>query len=339
MSQTDLGFAEECEPWEVESRLFPSKVGGKPAWLNLENLPNAQELQCEECKQQMIFLCQIYAPYEEDDANFHRTLFIFVCRSESCCKNSAASFKVFRSTLQRFNKFYPSTPPKHNPDSSFTLSKWVNLCVVCGISADKHCGKCKEAAYCSREHQIFDWKQRHKEVCGSNTIQQNSSKLFSEFEIVMDSEEIQEKVVDEQEELEKFRQLTAEGKTGTLNDVTENELDKYAQPCNVDKAFSQFKKRISSQPDQIVRYCRGGAPLWIADVPKPKQIPDCEYCSSARQFEFQIMPQMLTILKEIKLDWGVLVIYTCKNSCTNGSDYKKEFIFKQDVADESMQAT
>lgn len=243
MNQTDLGFAEECESWEVESRLFPSKVGGKPAWLNLENLPDAEELQCDECKQQMLFLCQIYAPYEEDDANFHRTLFIFVCRNEACChKNSAASFKVLRSTLQRFNKFYSSTPPNHKPDSNFTLSKWVKLCVVCGISADKHCGKCKETVYCSREHQIFDWKTRHKNACGNNSsVLENSSKLFPEFEIVMDAEEIQQKVVNEDEELEKFKRLTAEGKTGTLTNISEDELETYAQPSTIDKPFSHFK--------------------------------------------------------------------------------------------------
>ena len=32
----DLGFLEtEFESWEVESRHFPSKVGGRPAWLDM----------------------------------------------------------------------------------------------------------------------------------------------------------------------------------------------------------------------------------------------------------------------------------------------------------------
>lgn len=338
MNEVDLGFAEECEPWEVESRLFPSKLGGKPAWLNLEGLPNAEELQCEECNQQMIFLCQIYAPYEEDDTNFHRTLFIFICRNESCChKNSASNIKLIRSTLGRFNNFYSSEPPVHKPDPNITFPNWLKLCAVCGAAGDKHCGKCKETVYCSRDHQVFDWKTRHKNTCGIPSVQENSKKLFPEYEIVMDSEVKEEKRVNEKDELEKFKQLSAAGKAGTLTNVSEEELETYTQSAKEDKAFLHFKKRISNQPDQILRYCRGGAPLWIADDPKPKEIPNCEYCGGPRQFEFQIMPQLLTVLKEIKLDWGVLVAYTCKRSCTTGSNYKKEFLFKQDVADEDMQ--
>ena len=39
-SSLDIGFYEtDFEDWEVQSRHFPSKVGGRPAWLDLEHLP------------------------------------------------------------------------------------------------------------------------------------------------------------------------------------------------------------------------------------------------------------------------------------------------------------
>lgn len=124
----------------------------------------------------------------------------------------------------------------------------------------------------------------------------------------------------------------AEGKTGVLDDASESDLDAHAS-SETDKVFAKFKKRIEFYPDQVVRYSRGGDPLFIAKEPLPSNIPNCEYCGGPRQFEFQIMPQMLSELKEHDLDWGVLLVYTCKESCIGDSinSYKKEYVFKQDV--------
>ena len=56
----DLGFLEtEFESWEVESRHFPSKVGGRPAWLDMEHLPATQLLACPHCGQPRVFLLQV----------------------------------------------------------------------------------------------------------------------------------------------------------------------------------------------------------------------------------------------------------------------------------------
>ncbi|KAJ8963929.1 hypothetical protein NQ314_005258 [Rhamnusium bicolor] len=72
-------------------------------------------------------------------------------------------------------------------------------------------------------------------------------------------------------------------------------------------------------------------PLWIAREPVPDNIPNCDYCGGPRRFEFQIMPQLLSILKENDLDWGVIAVYTCLDSCVADNSYKEEFVFKQDV--------
>lgn len=104
--EIDLGFAEECEPWLVTNTYFPSKIGGRPAWLNLENLPLPDEMKCSKCGESMVFLCQVrafaletqrfksefsiliptkvYASLEIRDDCFHRTIYVFICRSSSC---------------------------------------------------------------------------------------------------------------------------------------------------------------------------------------------------------------------------------------------------------------
>ncbi|CAH0561023.1 unnamed protein product [Brassicogethes aeneus] len=332
MSHVDLGFLEDCDDWQVESRLFPSKVGGKPAWLDLESLPKVDDLKCGKCGKVMLFLCQIYAPIEDDDDNFHRTLFVFVCRNGGCCeRNDSRNIGVLRCSLRRQNKFYDFDAPKEEPDLTFDTSKWVKLCNLCGSLAEKHCSQCKKVAYCEREHQVLDWKEGHKTECNFDKIDRKSSILFPQHEIVIEPEDITENTTDENKEIEEFKKLQSEGRTGTLNEIPESDLDAHAT-TDTDKAFSKFKKKISENPDQILRYQRNGKPLWIASEPIPVTIPECELCGSARQFEFQIMPQLLTMLKEDELDWGVIAIYTCNKSCMKNAGYVKEYVFKQDVA-------
>lgn len=58
-SNVDLGFLSKCESWLLKNKFFPSKVGGLPAWLDLESIPSNDRLKCGECNQQMLFLCQV----------------------------------------------------------------------------------------------------------------------------------------------------------------------------------------------------------------------------------------------------------------------------------------
>lgn len=335
MSAVDLGFLEPCETWEVESRSFPSKIGGKPAWLNLKYIPEPSALECPLCQNPTIFLCQVYAPYEDQDDNFHRTIFIFICRNKTCCKrNNSSNLIAFRSNIPRKNEFYPFDPPEEGPDPSFSLSNWIQLCNVCGILGNKKCGNCKITNYCSRHHQVLDWKNEHKKICKNEEISKetiNVPILFPEFLLVIEDENIKKTEVDEAEEVNKYLNLEKEGKTGTLSNIDTEELNQHAF-VEKDKTFTKFKKQVEANPEQVLRYSRGGSPLWISDENLPKNIPDCEHCGSKRQFEFQIMPQLLTFLKEEDLDWGIILCYTCSQSCSGVGDYKKEFIWKQDIS-------
>lgn len=56
---TDLGFLEECEPWLLTNKYFPSKIGGQPSWLELLNIPTIKDLSCKVCSNPCIFLCQV----------------------------------------------------------------------------------------------------------------------------------------------------------------------------------------------------------------------------------------------------------------------------------------
>ncbi|XP_045764783.1 programmed cell death protein 2 [Maniola jurtina] len=351
----DIGFLEEKSNWLLHPRFFPSKVGGKPAWLDLKNIPDPAKLNCKKCKEPLIFLCQVYAPFEENNDCFHRTIFIFICPKGSCCDiNSAENFVVLRCQLPRMNDYFSFEPYEENEKEDFPMEKWAKLCNVCGIRAPSHCSKCKKVYYCSRKHQILDWQKEHKSICSdlqktctpcpNNFIVTEAGKslLFKEWELIVDEEDKEEVTAeDSNQEMEKLRKMMQEKKAGTLSNVPDSELEQYVKPLPEDKVYNKFRKRIARHPNQVLRYDRGGAPLWITKVSGNLiTVPECQYCNGDRQFEFQIMPQLLNFINvgiELNsIDWGVLAIYTCKASCNNGPAYKEEFLVKQDLNNETI---
>lgn len=138
-------------------RMFPSKLGGKPAWLVPRQLPSAPnapsspapgadaiappageaaELECRRCGRPLRFLLQIYASRECDRPEaFHRGLHLFVCTS--CQPNEA---RLFRAQLPQENEFYSSDRPNEQAisnnlrkkgDRDPTLDQFC--CGVCGL--------------------------------------------------------------------------------------------------------------------------------------------------------------------------------------------------------------
>eukprot|EP00961_Rhodomonas_salina_P017418 234233-Rhodomonas_salina.1 len=115
-----LGFVQPPEvPEALEARYFPSKVGGRPAWLDPSRLPTADQLKCkaspygEECGKPLGFLMQIYAPVMDGPPEaFHRSLFVFCCRDSNCASKDG-SVRVLRCQLPRKNPHYSYDPPDY----------------------------------------------------------------------------------------------------------------------------------------------------------------------------------------------------------------------------------
>jgi pre-rRNA-processing protein TSR4 len=355
MSNIDLGFAQQIDTeWKLKNKYFPSKIGGKPVFLDLKNIPQTEDLKCGKCGQRLRFLLQIYAPIETQMDAFHRTLFVFCCHNNHCNQ-----FKVLRSQLPRINPFYSSDPPNYDLDEESYDPKPEHfghqLCIVCGFVANNKCSKCLKVNYCSKDHQIIDWKEgKHKQICGKtddfsklNSI--NFSVIFPEYELIIGDNESDNSDCDlenddnndsdlERNEIKKYNDLIRKScpKYQNQNFEEYEESDSEEQ-----KVFDRFKRLSSGQ--QVIRYCSYNEevvaeqePLWISAKNRPQlPIPNCQYCGGKRRFEFQIMPQLLNKIQksESSLDWGLLIVYTCANSCSTHSDvaYKQEFIWKQNI--------
>ncbi|XP_073729336.1 programmed cell death protein 2 [Misgurnus anguillicaudatus] len=342
-SNVTLGFLEEAEAWQLLSNQFPSKVGGRPAWLSQLDLPSLPELLCEKCKLPTVFLLQVYAPIPKYDQCFHRTLFVFCCKTPACyTRNDSNCFKVFRSQLPRKNEFYPFDPPRdempeHVLEDHQVLGSGLKLCRLCGCLGQKACSRCHAVTYCCKEHQIIDWKPRHKKECAnkvSPSSEEISSFLFPEWELVTEPEELPAK----DEEPHESKSLDQKHMASLNDGLEDGELESMALHETQDsKVFQRFKDCIANEPEQVLRYYKGGSPLWVSaeHVPKEEDIPKCP-CGAKRIFEFQIMPQLLNHLKvdrtDASIDWGTVAIYTCMDSCDQGTKYSAEFIWKQDFA-------
>lgn len=355
-----LGFVEEDTDLRLlSSHFFPSKVGGTPSWLCLDNLPAPENLQCSKCNGPTLLLVQVYAPIEMDYRNdtFHRTIFVFACPNAPCYSLGCnKTFKVFRSQLPVTNDFYNKDPPdEHIKDDEDMdeyphAGKFQHLCSVCGVKGTKKCSQCKKTYYCSKIHQIADWKAGHKKMCADiaadklkaeNNRHTKLLHLFKEFDLVTEDEEIKnsssKSSASEEERLAEYQKLIGSQQfKETEGAYTEEELATSAvHETEDDQQFLKFKKRVEPEPDQVLRYCRGGEPLWVSAFHKPsaEEIPRCS-CGAERVFEFQVMPQLLNFLKldslGVSLDWGTLCVYTCKESCAIGNSYSEEFLWKQD---------
>ncbi|KAM4041386.1 programmed cell death protein 2 [Anomaloglossus baeobatrachus] len=355
----ELGFVQECEPWRLLSPQFPSKVGGRPAWLGEVGLPGLERLQCGVCMKPLAFLLQVYAPCT---GSFHRTLFLFICRDPTCHRaGEKRCYKVFRNQLQRKNDTYSYGPPPDSPPPygehfiGFQLKCGLRLCRVCGCLGPKSCSKCHKVNYCDRLHQVMDWKAQHKRLCGQVSglyqVEVADHKfLFPEYELVTEPEELDSDTnLDDESTLshmdvESMMSNTSSNLESSMDDMKLNEVELMAMAkheSEEDKAFRRFKKRISIEPEQVLRYSKGGEPLWIAlqNVPGENDISNCD-CGAKRAFEFQVMPQLLNHLKvdslQQSIDWGVLAVYTCSANCNAETRYVEEFLWKQDVPANTM---
>lgn len=113
-----------------------------------------------------------------------------------------------------------------------------------------------------------------------------------------------------------------------------------------DAVFSRFMKKISQCPQQILRYCRGGEPLFISEPPPDmaRVVPACSSCGGSRAFELQLMPALVSLLRrrdgdaDAELEFGTVLVYTCVNSCwTAGSrSAVEEFCLVQTDPDQQL---
>ncbi|XP_059139950.1 programmed cell death protein 2-like isoform X2 [Physella acuta] len=109
-----------------------------------------------------------------------------------------------------------------------------------------------------------------------------------------------------------------------------------------DKIFHKFLKRLQRCPEQIIRYEREGEPLFINKLEGTPSIASCTICGYPRVFELQLLPPLIPWLKsldgtETKVEFGTVLIFTCKNNCWSDElDFVEESILFQNDPDNHL---
>lgn len=346
--EIDLGFAEKCDDkYRLTAIAFPSKLGGRPSWLNWENILTEGQVQCGNCSKILQFLCQIYIPTELNEKQYHRTLYLFCCSNGKCYISKKPCVKAFRSILEETDNDLTEDDLETKSDQELkttleAVESSQPMCAICSLYGDKKCSGCHNVCYCSKEHQVYDWKCcGHKAICkeGNVGLPVKNKFLFEEYEVVIEQEPTKLKEeTDKAYDIDESR-LKDLMKEQPIDKKLEKEFSK-ATANTVDEYFDKFKKRIKREPNQIIRYCLGGTPLWVSseNIATENDIPDCQ-CGSKRQFEFQVLPQMLNYLgietTVDSIDWGILCVYTCEQNCRT-EVYKEEFVWKQDFSNKCI---
>ncbi|KAI8394192.1 programmed cell death protein 2 [Radiomyces spectabilis] len=160
------------------------------------------------------------------------------------------------------------------------------------------------------------------------------------------------KYLDMEAELLEMDQLASEGGEVWVGEAYE----KQQLPRGVDKQFKRFMERIECEPSQCARYDWGGAPLLYhqQDIAAGK----CKSCGGRRTFEFQLMPNVLSLLPtaeyaarntneptpaqnkkalldswNVGMEFGTVLVFVCERDCHPGDieqvSYVEEAAFVQ----------
>ena len=313
-----IGFVEPAPASDLARQFFPSKVGGRPAWLHPVDVPTAAQLKCLYTREPLDFLMQVYAPVDDEPSAFHRALYVFVSPHGGDLHRPGA-VRVFRSQLPRCNPFYPDEPAERGGPL-------------------QELSDAQQAAYDARGDR---WADRRTDV----GAQVRKPRTFAENELVVEPEEFD----DEEGEalLRGAKELGKEEAKAILADAAEGQLPEGLREKGADVTgkdmrvlermqdknqvqLSRFHLRLRrSDPEQVVRYCfdEGAKPLWpsVSDAPEhtDKTVPPCPRCGAARRFEFQVLPQIINHLNvdselASAVDFGSIAVYTCGASCALG---------------------
>jgi pre-rRNA-processing protein TSR4 len=343
-----LGYLEPLEAGPLPQHpLGTSFVGGKPHWLQPELPPPPAVIACGTCTAPMAFLLQLYAPTDEE-TSFHRTLYVFCCKTPSCHQSSSSCFRVLRCHLARKNAFWPFDLAglEHVPQEQ--LSRRAPTCRVCGAGGPKLCGRCRRPHYCSRLHQALDWKGGHSDECPLpapplhlGLCRAAQVWCFPAFSLLDEPEPPAEEDSADPAVLEGQERQRYEALAPFLKEHEDGKPEEYQS--TKDKSLRLFHKTVARMPQQVLRYYPSGvaAPPVLLSPEQPPLPPPCPACHAARRLELQIMPQLLYYLKPenvatgasletASIDWGTLLIYTCSKDCGAEGAYMPEHLWRQD---------
>ncbi|KAM7002359.1 programmed cell death protein 2-like [Tautogolabrus adspersus] len=335
-----------------QSSYLINKAGGPPDWL-----PgiSPQSPRCGRCGAPLAHVVQVYCPLEASP--YHRNLHLFACPGAEC-SGRADSWRVLRSQCLEAEASRTPSRPDPAQEAPLAATDWCDTADDWGMEDEEDWGGGvkkeiqKEAAAPEAQAACETDVSSQLQDLSLGERQENVPVLRSFFISVVEESDL----LGEEDDLRHAQRLLREYER--REGVTVGELDggegrgggeeKYekTKARHGDAIFSRFMKKISLCPQQILRYCRGGKPLFISEPPSnmAQVVSACGCCGGSRTFELQLMPALVSLLQqggggvEVELEFGTVLVYTCTNSCwtTGSKSAVEEFCFVQTDPDQQL---
>ncbi|XP_038562485.1 programmed cell death protein 2-like isoform X1 [Micropterus salmoides] len=337
----------ELDPKRHRSSYLTNKVGGQP-----DCVPGVsrQHPRCGRCAAPLVHVVQVYCPLEASP--YHRTLHLFACPGAECSGRSDC-WRVLRSQGLEAAAAAQGPNPARGPPLSAT--DWCDTADDWGMEEGGGGGGAKEvqeeaAAPEAEAAGEADVSSQLRDLSLGDS-QQGVPVLRPFFIGVAEESDLGGEEVDLQHAEELLREYERREGVAVVEleggeDGGGQEKYEKTKARHGDAVFSRFMKEISLCPQQILRYCRGGKPLFISEPPSnmAQVVPACGSCGGSRTFELQLMPALVSLLRrkdggaESELEFGTVLVYTCKTSCwTAGSGSAvDEFCFVQTDPDQQL---
>nr|XP_061812298.1 programmed cell death protein 2-like [Nerophis lumbriciformis] len=348
---TLLGVCDgELDDSKHRSSFLTNKVGGLP-----DVVPGLRRSfpRCECCSFPLVHVVQVYCPLV--GSPYHRTLQLFACPAAEC-SGRPESWTTFRSQCLEVEGGAGRTSARAESakEAPLSASDWCDSADDWGIeeeAEEKREEKKKSTFKYVPEDMIrdrLDMLHIAEPQLGVPVLRPFFISVVDECDVLADDEEglsHAEKLLRDYER----REGAVAGELESGQEDSGGEKYEKSRARHGDHSFSRFRKRISACPQQILRYCRGGRPLFISEPPSDDRqlVPPCNSCGGLRIFEFQLMPALVSLLSwkdaggtsaSSQLEFGTVLVYTCANSCWTSSErqLRNEFCFVQMDPDQEL---
>uniref|UniRef100_A0A131Y5N9 Putative programmed cell death protein n=1 Tax=Ixodes ricinus TaxID=34613 RepID=A0A131Y5N9_IXORI len=336
-----------------------NKVGGTPDWTST-SLKSAPDLKCCLCGKQRLLLVQVYSPLDRTEW-YHRTLYVFCCISPNCW-NKQESYKVIRSqetcdgsevtNLAQAKQVVssdwldsqddwgsgpgsPSVDPQAEEGKDLTKSLQG---LVVSTADDNLCDD--DMDFAEVQPETIEGVDAVKRACELKRVEQeqraaleslSAGSTFRSYYVgVIEEDRDSEGDFAADSHVEKLLQnyeledgsASKKISKGQGSSSYAQETYEKASISHGDQTFYKFHKRLQRCPEQLIRFCWDGKPLFISRPPASWVVPTCANCGARRCFELQVMPALIPTLeiegahfKGCPLEFGTILIYSCSASC------------------------
>lgn len=296
-----------------------SKIGGQPAVMTSERLLfNNSKLRneilerlrptCEACGCRLFLLCQCFAPIRDDH---NRMLYVFACNRGSCtAPGPSCSIRCLSVDLDEED-------PGANDDD--VDDAWY-------ASVDSALQPPPPPfSFPAFEFHVDEEPDKDPEIIMTEKEKAIAARLSSGEAVVGDG------------------MTGVAGVTEADLQALEEEVDTKNKPSDI--AFEEFRTRLSRCSDQVLRYQRGGVPIFMNPCNTlDLTVPNCAECGTRKVMEMQVLSTVLYFLRvhefarkstkatdatDYGVDFGTLTVYTCPKGCANkaGGPVRDEFVF------------